>query len=92
MGNAFVLSWKLEKRVSQLECLNYIIQNFDFLYDQTGLEEASQFYFNSETTSLTSEQWMVLALMTKNPALYNPRRRPELIERTLNQYLDDQND
>ena len=39
------LAWKLEKQLSQRECLNYLGTKYDLLYQCIGLEEASKYYF-----------------------------------------------
>ncbi len=82
-GNRYVLAWKLEKEATQLQCLNYLAAQFDFLYNNIGIEEASQFYFNTNTNSLTKKQMKTFILMLRNPSINNPKRNPERIEQEL---------
>lgn len=81
--NRYVLAWKLEKEVTQQQCLNYLATQFDFLYNNIGIEEASQFYFDSSVDSLTEEQMKIFVLMFRNPVVNNPKRNPEIIEQEL---------
>ena len=75
-GNRYILSWKLEKEVTQQQCLNYLANQTDFLYNNIGIEEASRYYFNSTIDSLTDNQMKTLVLMLENPTLNNPIRIP----------------
>ena len=82
-GNRYVLAWKLEKEVTQQQCLNYLSTQFDFLYNNIGIEEASRFYFDSSVDSLTEKQMKTFVLMFRNPALNNPKRNPDRVEQEL---------
>lgn len=82
-GNKYILAWKLEKEVTQQECLKFIVAKHDFLYNNIGIKKASKFYFDSSLDSLNEEQMMVLTLMVKNPALYNPKTNPEGVKQEL---------
>lgn len=82
-GNRYVLAWKLEKEITQQQCLNYLATQFDFLYKNIGIEAASQFYFDSSVDSLTEEQMKIFVLMFRNPVVNNPKRHPEIIEQEL---------
>ncbi|WP_082422551.1 transglycosylase domain-containing protein [Aquimarina longa] len=80
LRNRYVLAWKLEKELSQNECLNYLVVKYDFLYNTTGIYQASRFYFNTELDSLDKKQSTTLILVMKNAWLYNPRKAPERIK------------
>jgi len=82
-GNKYILAWKLEKEVTQQECLKYIAAKHDFLYNNIGIEKASRFYFDSSLDSLNEEQMMILTLMVKNTALYNPKINSERVKQEL---------
>uniref|UniRef100_UPI0040479C08 transglycosylase domain-containing protein n=1 Tax=Flavobacterium sp. TaxID=239 RepID=UPI0040479C08 len=86
-SNNYVLSWKLEKQVTQEQCLNYYLQNVDFLYNNKGVYEASNYYFQKELSELNFEQMATLIIMTNNPSLYNPKRRPELIKKRIKEII-----
>ena|SRR5690606_13205872 len=82
-GNKYILAWKPEKEVTQQECLKFLVTKHDFLYNNIGIEKASRFYFKSSLDSLSEDQMMILTLMLKNPALYNPKINPEGIKQEL---------
>lgn len=86
-SNNYVLSWKLEKQVTQEQCLNYYLQNADFLYNNKGVYEASNYYFQKELSELNFEQMATLIIMIDNPSLYNPKRRPELIKKRIKEII-----
>ncbi len=46
--NEYILSSKLEEKVSQKECLNWIAKKFDFTYGIIGINNASEFYFQKK--------------------------------------------
>ncbi len=80
LNNRFVLSWKLERRLDQKECLNLLVEKYDFTFGQVGLQMAAQFYFGKSIDSLNKKEIATLVLMLENPIFYNPKRRPQLIE------------
>jgi hypothetical protein len=82
-GSVYVLAWKLEKELSQRQCLNYLVSNFDFLYQNIGIEKASHFYFSNNLADLNSDQMKILVLMLENPLVYNPKRNARISERVL---------
>lgn len=83
LGNRYILSLKLEKKVSQEECLGFLVRHYDFLYGNTDISKAAKFYFNKDFENLEKDEFATLALMLENSSLYNPKRRPELIAKRL---------
>ena len=77
LGNEYVLAWKLEKEFTQKQCLDYYVRNFDFAQNKIGINAASNYYFNKEISELNFDENATLAIMLKNPFLYNPIRQPE---------------
>lgn len=71
---AYFLTLKIEKELSQEQCLSYLSRKFDFLYGNKGIEAASKFYFKKEVENLNPEELETLIQMCKNPVLYNPLR------------------
>ncbi len=65
---------KLEKQVSQLECLNGYTNSFGFLFKNIGIHNASRYYFDKELVALNEDEMITLILMLKNPRRYNPKR------------------
>ncbi len=77
----WVIATKLERLYSKDEILLMYLNQFDFLYNAVGIKSAAQVYFNTTPLDLKCEQAATLIGMCKNPAYYNPIRRPE---RTVN--------
>lgn len=73
----WVIAAKLERLYSKEEILTMYLNQFDFLYNAVGIKSAAQVYFNTTPADLRIEQAALLTGMCKNPALYNPIRRPE---------------
>lgn len=74
------LALKLEKKTTKKENLNWIMSKMDFINSQNGIRSASNFYFGKKLFDLNDEELATLVIMSKNPSLYNPLRRPELIK------------
>lgn len=82
-GNRCIMSLKLERRVSQEECLSFLVLHYDFLYGNTDIHSAARFYFDKDFEALDRKEFATLAMMLRYAALYNPKKRPEVIERRL---------
>lgn len=75
--NEWVIAIKLEQRYSKQEILTLYLNKFDFINNAVGIKSASRIYFNTSCDSLKLEQAALLIGMAKNPAFYNPVRRPD---------------
>ncbi len=75
--NEWVIATKLEQRYSKEEIITMYLNKFDFVNLAVGIKSASKIYFNSTPDSLKLEESALLVGMLKNPALYNPVRRPD---------------
>lgn len=53
------------------------LNKFDFLNLAVGVNSAAEVYFQKPLDSLRIEEAAMLVGMAKNPALFNPVRRPE---------------
>ncbi len=73
----WVIAAQLERLYSKEEILTMYLNQFDFLYNAVGIRQAARVYFNTTPDKLNIEQSALLVGMCKNPALYNPIRRPE---------------
>ncbi len=73
----WVIAAKLERLYSKEEIITMYLNQFDFLYNAVGIRQAARVYFNTTPDKLNLEQAALLVGMCKNPALYNPIRRPE---------------
>lgn len=85
--NEWVMAVKLEKRYTKEEIITQYFNRFDFLNLAVGIRTASQVYFNKLSDSLNIQESAMLVGMCKNPALYNPIRRPEKVLKRRNVVL-----
>jgi len=77
--NEWVIATKLEKRYSKDEIIALYLNKFDFVNNAVGIKSAAKIYFNTSPDSLKVEESALLVGMLKNPALYNPVRRPDTV-------------
>ena len=73
----WVIATKLERLYSKEEILTMYLNQFDFLYNAVGVKSAAQVYFSTTPADLKIEEAATLVGLCKNPALYNPIRRPD---------------
>ncbi|MBQ7818949.1 MAG: transglycosylase domain-containing protein, partial [Bacteroidales bacterium] len=73
----WVIALKLERFYTKKEIIKMYLNKFDFLYNAVGIQSASSVYFSTTPDKLKVEEAAMLVGMLKNPALYNPVRRPE---------------
>lgn len=73
----WVIAARLEKNYTKDEILAMYLNKFDFLHLAVGIKSASQIYFNRTQDSLEVQQAAMLIGMAKNPALFDPIRRPD---------------
>jgi len=74
----WVIAVKLERSYSKDEIIAMYLNRASFIYDAYGIKSAVKTFFDTTTDSIKIEDAAVIIGMLKNPALYNPRRRPEL--------------
>jgi hypothetical protein len=84
------LTWAVEERVSQEQCMAYYLENFDFTHGVLGIHHASDYYFNNQLENLSIEQQLELILKLKNPYLYDKKKRPELYNKKLTELKEKQ--
>lgn len=70
----WVIAVELERRYSKEEIVSLYLNQFDFLYNAIGIEQATLTYFNKLPSELEPEESALLVAMVKNPSRYNPRR------------------
>ncbi len=73
----WVIAVRIEKSYTKEEILTMYLNKFDFLNLAVGINSAADIYFQSSLDSLRIEQAAMLVGMAKNPAMFNPVRRPE---------------
>lgn len=67
-----IIATRLEKRYTKEEIITMYLNQFDFLYNAVGIENAAKVYYNKKPIDLNKEEAAMLIGMCKNPALYNP--------------------
>lgn len=68
-----IIAVRLEKRFTKEEIITMYLNQFDFLYNAVGIENAAKVYFNKLPKDLSKSEAACLVGMVKNPSLYNPR-------------------
>ncbi len=84
----WMIAIKLERFYSKEEIIKMYLNQFDFLYNAVGIKSAAHVYFGKTPEELTVEEAATLVGMVKNPAYYNPVRRPERTMQRRNVVLD----
>ncbi|PWL32559.1 MAG: penicillin-binding protein [Fluviicola sp. XM-24bin1] len=67
-----IIAVRLEERYTKKEIITMYLNQFDFLYNAVGIENAAKVYFNKKPIDLTKDEAAMLVGMCKNPSLYNP--------------------
>lgn len=75
----WIIAVRLERKYTKQEIMTMYLNKFDFLYDSHGIKAASETYFGKDQDSLRIEEAAMLVGMLKNPALFNPKRRPDTV-------------
>ncbi len=73
----WVISARLERLYTKEEIVALYLNRFDWINQAVGINSASHVYFNTSPDSLRVEEAAMLVGMLKNPALFNPVRRPD---------------
>lgn len=73
----WVIAVRLEKSYTKEEIMTMYLNKFDFLNLAVGINSAAEVYFQKPLDSLQVQEAAMLVGMAKNPALFNPVRRPE---------------
>ena len=80
----WIIAVRLERQYTKEEILTMYLNKFDWINQAVGIRSASSVYFSTTPDSLKIEEAAMLVGMAKNPALYNPMRRPELAQERRN--------
>lgn len=73
----WIISVRLERQYTKEEILTLYVNKFDWINLAVGIKSAASIYFDTQPDSLNIEQSAMLVGMAKNPALFNPLRRPD---------------
>lgn len=77
VNEAFVAA-ELERRFSKERILEYYMNSVYFGAGAYGVKAAAEEFYGKEMEQLTVAEAATLAVLVRNPTLYNPRQRPEL--------------
>ncbi len=83
----WIIAIRLERQYTKEEIITMYFNKYDFIYQAVGIRSAAKIYFDKEAKDLKIEESAVLVAMLKNSALYNPVRRPDMVEQRRNQVL-----
>ena len=67
-----IIAVRLESRYTKEEIITMYLNQFDFLHNAVGIENAAKVYFNKTPMELTKLEAATLVGMCKNPSLYDP--------------------
>ena len=67
-----IIAVRLEQRYTKEEIITMYLNQFDFLYNAVGIENAAKVYFNKKPKDLSKSEAAMLVGMCKNPSLINP--------------------
>lgn len=75
----WITAVKIEKSYTKEEIIAMYLNKFNFIYGAYGIKAASEIYFGKAQEELSVEEAATLIGMLKNPALFNPIRRPDTV-------------
>jgi len=67
-----IISKILEERYTKEEIITMYLNQFDFLYNAVGIENAAKIYFDKTAKKLSKNEAAMLVGMCKNPNRFNP--------------------
>jgi penicillin-binding protein 1A len=67
-----IIATRLESIYTKEEIITMYLNQFDFLYNAVGIENAAKVYFNKKPINLSKNEAAMLVGMCKNPSLFNP--------------------
>ncbi len=77
VNEAFV-SAEVERRFSKERILEFYLNSVYFGGGAYGVQTAAEEFFNKDLTEIEIHEAATLAVLVRNPSLYNPRTRPEI--------------
>ncbi len=85
--NVYSLAFNIDGKVNNRQYLNHIMANYDFCNNNRNIEQACQSYFGKPLKHLDRRQMLSIIVMVDNPSRYNPKRRPELLNKKVNEII-----
>ncbi len=87
INEAFVAA-EVERRFSKERILEYYMNSVYFGSGAYGVKTAAEEFFNKPLEQLQTHEAAALAVLVRNPSLYNPRTRPEITLQRRDQVID----
>jgi hypothetical protein len=78
---------QIDNRLSNKQCIYAHLNMMDYTNMGIGLDEASKIYYNKTVEELSDKECLEIVIMSRNPALYNKIRHPEILEEKVKEYL-----
>jgi penicillin-binding protein 1C len=75
------LALRIEASLSKSQILEQYLSRVEFGPNLIGIEAASRHYFHKPARALDLSEAAALVSLPRGPSLYDPRRRPQLLER-----------
>ena len=75
-----LIATELEERFTKEQILEFYMNSVYFGWSAYGVKAAAQEYFNKDMDDLTVAEAATIAVLIRNPSLYDPRRQPERAE------------
>ncbi len=85
---AFV-SAEVERRFTKDQILEFYLNSVFFGSNAYGIKAAAREFFDQPLNRLTVAESATLAVLIRNPSLYNPRRRPDTVLDRRNRVIDE---
>jgi len=76
----WIIAARLERFYTKDEIVSLYLNRYDFLNQAVGIKSAANIYFDKEVHELEVHESAMLVGMLKNSSLFNPLRRPELVQ------------
>ena len=84
----WIIATKLERQYSKEEILAMYLNRADFVNNAVGIRSAAQIYLGKNLEDISIDEAAMFVGMLKNPALFNPNRRPEMVRERRNVVLN----
>jgi membrane peptidoglycan carboxypeptidase len=88
INEAFV-SAEVERRFSKERILEFYMNSVYFGGGAYGVKTAAEEFYNKDIADLEIHEAAALAVLVRNPSLYNPRTRPEITLERRNDVIDE---
>ncbi len=76
----WIIAARLERFYTKDEIVALYLNRYDFLNQAVGIKSASNIYFDKDIEELELHESAMLVGMLKNSSLFNPLRRPDLVQ------------